>query len=343
MPSRRAFLRQSALAALATGCAPGSPGAGSTRSTPDTASGELDQPVITPLPEEEIAPITSNDAFYSVSITGAPSDEELAGWSLTIQTLAGDTVELTVEDLRALGAETFERTLMCIGSGSGAQISNATWEGVRLDAVLAAFGMEADAEWLWLEGYGGYATCVPATDIAAGLRLVFGMNGEDLPSFHGGPLRVLTPGRYGMKNPKWLSRIAFSATYIDGFWEGYGWSDTAVNHLQSWFMQPLYDSTVDVGPITLLGCAFYGLIGVAKVELSLDNGGTWSEAEITYAGGPDVWTLWRVVVDLQPGTYLLMLRATGLDGTLQLNVDAETGDDARDGRDAWQTLTLTVV
>lgn len=343
MPTRRAFLRQSALVALATGCAPGGAGRTDSKATGDTASGEMEQPNITELPEVEIAPITTNDTFYSVSVNSPPSDEEIAAWTLTIQTLAGDTVELTMEDLRALGSETFERTLMCIGSGSGSQIGNATWDGVRLDAMLDSFGLTADAEWLYFETHGGYATCVPATDIAAGLRLVFGMNGEDLPAFHGGPLRVLTPGRYGMKNPKWLTRITFSATYIDGYWEGYGWSDTAVNHLIAWFLQPLYSSTINAGAISLLGCAFYGLVGVAKVEVSLDNGGTWAEAEITYAGGPDVWTLWRFNADLEPGTYLAMVRATGADGVLQLNVDAESGDDARDGKDAWQTLTLTVV
>src|SRR5690606_34897111 len=37
--------------------------------------------------------------------------------------------------------------------------------------------------------------------------LVFGMNGEDLPFLHGGPLRLVVPGWPGSLSSKWLRRI----------------------------------------------------------------------------------------------------------------------------------------
>ena len=33
------------------------------------------------------------------------------------------------------------------------------------------------------------------------------MNGEPLPSKHGFPLRLINPGHYGQKMPKWITRI----------------------------------------------------------------------------------------------------------------------------------------
>ena len=37
--------------------------------------------------------------------------------------------------------------------------------------------------------------------------LAYDMDGEPLTRIHGFPLRVLMPGIYGMKMPKWLTRI----------------------------------------------------------------------------------------------------------------------------------------
>ena len=37
--------------------------------------------------------------------------------------------------------------------------------------------------------------------------VAYEMNGEPLPNRHGFPLRMIVPGLYGEKNPKWLTRI----------------------------------------------------------------------------------------------------------------------------------------
>ena len=40
--------------------------------------------------------------------------------------------------------------------------------------------------------------------------LVWEMNGEPLPLVHGGPVRLLVPGYFGVNNVKWVKRIAAS-------------------------------------------------------------------------------------------------------------------------------------
>src|SRR3972149_4970316 len=54
------------------------------------------------------------------------------------------------------------------------------------------------------------------------------MNGEPLPKAHGFPARLLVPGLFGMKNPKWITRLEVVDYDFQGYWEKSGWSDEAV-------------------------------------------------------------------------------------------------------------------
>ncbi|HSR53249.1 MAG TPA: molybdopterin-dependent oxidoreductase [Acidobacteriota bacterium] len=56
--------------------------------------------------------------------------------------------------------------------------------------------------------------------------LAYEMNGRRLPREHGFPARVLLPGKYGMKQPKWLERIEITSRNVGGYWENQGWSDS---------------------------------------------------------------------------------------------------------------------
>ena len=49
------------------------------------------------------------------------------------------------------------------------------------------------------------------------------LNDQPLPQKHGYPLRVLGTDTYGMKNPKWLTRIEVVSEPRDGFWQQQGW------------------------------------------------------------------------------------------------------------------------
>ncbi len=71
----------------------------------------------------------------------------------------------------------------------------------------------------------------PATHVERILQpenfLAWEMNGEPLPRRHGFPLRIFMPGKYGMKMPKWLTRIEFVDKEYLGYWEWQGWSNSA--------------------------------------------------------------------------------------------------------------------
>ncbi len=64
--------------------------------------------------------------------------------------------------------------------------------------------------------------------VAWAVDLGDGAGERPLPSAHGGPVRLVTPGKYGYKSLKWLERIELSDAPTLGFWErGPGYHDNA--------------------------------------------------------------------------------------------------------------------
>jgi sulfite oxidase len=48
---------------------------------------------------------------------------------------------------------------------------------------------------------------------------------------------------------------------------------------------------------------------VARVDVSVDRGRTWSQAELLDDLGPWAWRHWRTTVDLAPGAHEIIVRA----------------------------------
>jgi DMSO/TMAO reductase YedYZ molybdopterin-dependent catalytic subunit len=57
--------------------------------------------------------------------------------------------------------------------------------------------------------------------------LVTHADGEPLTPEHGGPLRLVVPGKYFWKSAKWLRAIELSPVDRLGFWERYGYNNDA--------------------------------------------------------------------------------------------------------------------
>ena len=209
---------------------------------------------------DPIPSITSNDDFYVTSCCGTPSVDP-ATWELTFH--AGDTT-LGALDLAWLSAQTAqdrEHTLECIGGNPYNQaISNAVWSGLPLRDLLSSLGITPPSGTVELifTSADGYTTSVPVADLDLPIWLVWRMNGEELPADHGYPARLLVPGRYGTKNPKWIVDIDFSDVPYTGYWEYYGWSNEAVYRANTFVMDPDLNEVVAAGPVRLQGTAFAG-------------------------------------------------------------------------------------
>lgn len=213
------------------------------------------------------------------------------------------------------------QTLECISNEVGGDlISNARWRGVPLRDVLArAGGPLPKALKVAFHCADGYTTAIPLVDAMNPTTLLaYEMNEEPLPREHGFPVRLLVPGLFGMKNPKWITRIEVVDYDFMGFWERQGWSDEAVVKTMSKFTT-LDRRTYSLEELPIGGVAYSGDRGIREVEYSTDGGLTWQKAEIKQPLGKFTWVLWGALwKPPRPGEYVLKVRAKDGAGILQI-------------------------
>ena len=185
-----------------------------------------------------------------------------------------------------------------------------------------------------------YTTALPI-DVAMSpdSLLVFEMNGQVLPREHGYPARLLVPGRYGMKNPKWVVALRpMKREFVD--WYGQrSWSREARVKTMTRIDVPARDAHLQAGPQRIAGVAYAGDRGIQKVEFSADGSQTWQTAELTEpAAGRDVWVRWQGRFTIAAGAEVaLVARATDASGALQPQPFSLAQPDGAAG---WNTITV---
>jgi len=232
--------------------------------------------------------------------------------------------------------------------GFGA-ISTATWGGVSLREVLmhcAGLSLEA-VEWNGIKHVVFHAidsmqASIPiekALSPYGDVLLAYEMNGEPLSEEHGAPLRLVVPGVVGVRNVKWVGRIVTSKVEAEGPWQrGIAYKGlspmikdvTGVDldkvasiqemPVQSAIVSPKPGSITELDDIEVKGFAWSGGgRGIVRVDVSIDNGKTWTTADLG-AGSQQhpnrawAWTFWEASVTipeaLRGGEVTVLCRAT---------------------------------
>ncbi len=277
------------------------------------------------------------DGFYNVDIAEFDPEVTSEEWSLTF---TGDVEqERTIEFDDLIDREVENRfvTLRCVGEDLNEQkLDNAAWTGTPLRPLLDSVDPQSDCDCAMLRGEDGYYVQFP-TDVLAEGFLAWGMNGKELPTSHGHPVRVLIPGHWGETNVKWLTEIELLNTEEDGYWEERGWEGTG----EVKTVAKLWDEGItelDDGRIELAGHAYAGTRGISRVEVSTDGGDSWVDADLSEPlPDEDVWRQWRYTFE-PDGTHDVVVRATDGEGNLQ--TEAETGS-SPDGAAGWVERTVT--
>ncbi len=271
-----------------------------------------------------VQPITPNDLFYCVTKNVVDPRVNVDVWHLEIGGLVQNPATWRFQDLIGFKPTTQETTLMCISNGLDAGlISNAVWKGLPLRDLLDQAGVLSGAARVRLQGVDNYTDTIPLEKAMEPITLLaYEMNGEPLPDRHGYPLRVIVPGYFGEKHVKWLTRIEVTDANAKGFYEAQGWGPDFVVPTRSRIDVPDDWAFMSLGkltaPIEVKGIAYGGDRGVSRVELSFDDGNTWSDAQIYYAGGGLAWSLWKAQwAPAAAGDYALVVRATDGEGDMQ--------------------------
>ena len=295
-------------------------------------------------------PLTATDAFY-VRGHGPMPRSDRSTWRLRVHGLVERELELSLSTLReAFPERQVTATLQCAGNrraglvairdipgeapwGPGAT-GTATWTGVALGEVLALANPLRDATDVGFEGADVCSQANPPERFGGSIPLdkacrpevlvAWGMNGEPLPSVHGGPLRVVVPGYIGARSVKWLERIEVRPTPWPGYFQHVAYRllpedatpgpgagiPLGLIALNADVLSPADGETVAAGPVEVRGYAFAGgERHVARVDVSVDGGATWSQAELLEDLGRWAWRYWRATPTVPPGEHEILARA----------------------------------
>ena len=271
------------------------------------------------------SPITPNNEHYVVTQNAVDPTPDIAVWRLEVTGLLGTSGTYTYEELQKLPSTSRAITLECISNGPGGRlISTAVWHGVALRTLLEKHGgAQPGARYITFHSVDGYTVSLPINEVlAVDSLLAWRMNGAELPMRHGYPLRVLIPGRYGEENPKWLTRVELTDHFVGGLYSDQGWYNGPL-HTSTRIDRPFghipFTRTIEIG-----GLAFAGNRGIQKVEVSVDNGLTWQQAQLDPPLSQDAWVLWTWQwTPSFRGQYTIVARAT--DGTGQLQTSQKQG------------------
>jgi hypothetical protein len=170
--------------------------------------------------------------------------------------------------------------------------------------------------------------------------LAYQMNDSDLPPDHGYPVRIFIPGKFGMKQPKWITRIQFVDKTYMGYWESKGWSDECERWAHARFTDLKDGAQISGKSFELTGYAIGNLDGLKAVEISFDAGKAWEKTNLFSNPSPITWSFWKYLwVNPQPGAYKIRVRA--IDGRGKVE-DWEPRDIFPDGATGQQTLKVVV-
>ena len=299
--------------------------------------------------------VTPIGMYYVLIHFDVPYVEEQA-WRLTVDGQVSQALFLSLDDIRSRPQVTAPVTMECAGNGRARMtprprsqpwldeaVGTGEWTGTPLAPILHEAGMSGDAVDVLFLGLdrgeqGGieqwYERALPVPDaLREEVLLVHSLNGVPLPPQHGFPMRLIVPGWYGMAQVKWLQRI----TVLDKPFWGYQQNvfyriaenddDPGVQLTRMYPRSlmippgiPVFETRERLAPPgrhVLSGRAWSGWGPITRVEVSVDGGASWDEAELGSPTGAHAWLAWSFPWDASEGRHELLSKATDAAGNVQ--------------------------
>jgi len=256
--------------------------------------------VLTPL-QDSVGSITPSSLHYVATHRGSFIPEiDPKEHRLMIHGMVDRPLVFTLDEVKRFPSVTRMHFLECIGNRSKpthktvqdthGMTSCSEWTGVLLSVLLKEAGVQAGASWIVAEGAEEIkgASSVPLGKAMDDCLVCWGMNGEPVRPQQGFPLRLIVPGFEGIYQTKYLRRIKvvdrYYMTYND---YGHINPDPKIAALGNQ-IGPKSVITFPSGGQKLQGAGFYEISGLAwsgagavrKVEISIDGGRSWKDAEL---------------------------------------------------------------
>ena len=306
-------------------------------------------------PLENVRSWVTPTRLFFVRNHSEPPEIDVENWRLSVEGLVDNALSLSWDDLMELPERTVFATVECAGNGrsflrpkahgvqwgSGA-VGHAEWTGVPLHLVLEKAGVKSGAVEVLFEGADlgqeadqsepmHFTRSLPMDKaLSPDTLLVFRMNGELLEPNHGYPLRLFVPGWYGVAAVKWLARIEVIDYQYRGYFQSKkytikretpeGQETVVVGPMQvkSEILRPHTGDKLGIGMNRIFGVAWAGEEAISRVEISTDNGESWTEASLIGPQSPYSWSLFEYLWEVaESGDYTLLSRAVSESGRTQ--------------------------
>lgn len=140
-------------------------------------------------------------------------------WTLTLTGLVHPGRTLSLDELRSLPQVNLLIDVHCVTRWSKLQMP---FSGVRLNDLLEECDVDAAVEFVSFASRSARShTSSLRWDFVRSndLLIAFAANYQPLSTEHGGPLRLVVPGKYFYKSVKWLTEVAFLQHDQLGYWE----------------------------------------------------------------------------------------------------------------------------
>lgn len=155
-------------------------------------------------------------------------------------------------------------------------------------------------------------------------------NDQPLSVKHGHPFRLIVPNWYAMASVKWLQRIEIINHKFTGPFqtEDYMYYPNKNNdqgkvpvttvNVNSIIQQPVNYSILNSGTHKIEGIAWTGQGKIKEVQVSFDNGQTWTNANLSSSSESNyTWTDWSFVMEFNKGEYTILSRGVDSSGRVQ--------------------------
>ena len=265
---------------------------------------------LTPL-ADLVGNITPSGLHYERHHAGIPTIDP-SKHTLAVHGLVAMPKLFTMADIKRMPAISRRHFIECSGNtltewdGPNANtvqkshglLSTSEWTGVRFSDVAKLVGIDTSASWVLAEGADGavMTRSIPMEKMMRDAMLAYGQNGEAIRPEQGYPLRLLLPGYEGNTHIKWLRSLQVSdapfmsreetSKYTDLMPSGKAWQFVFEMDAKSVITFPSGDMRLH-GPgfYEIAGLAWSGRGRITAVDVSIDGGRTWNEAQLD--GTPD--------------------------------------------------------
>jgi sulfane dehydrogenase subunit SoxC len=284
-------------------------GSRSPHETPEKlVSGSLGGVTRTPL-QELYGTITPSDLHFERHHHGIPRIDP-AAYRLLVHGMVERPLVFTLEELKRFPSVTRTHFLECAGNGGGAYygdppnpsqspqqldglLSQSEWTGVPLSVLFREVGLSPEATWFLAEGSDAavMARSIPVEKARDDAMIAYAQNGEAIRPEQGYPARLLLPGWEGNANVKWVRRLELSdrpfmtrdetSKYTDPLPDGTARIFSFELDAKSLITRPAHPARLP-GPgfFEVTGYAWSGRGRISRVDVSVDGGATWAEAEL---------------------------------------------------------------